>query len=121
MSPASADAADPLPDEEGCRAFSKPSERPLGPSEGDTQCSYTASRPGGYQGSGTWTLEIRRAGTTIYYDSASDPSCANPGIIRPGDMVTAHLGLRAPDGSYPYASAGSGDWHLTVGTYAGCT
>ena len=33
--------------------------------------------------------------------------------------MIAHLGLRAPDGSYPYASAGSGEWHLTVGTYAG--
>jgi hypothetical protein len=117
--PASDDAEGSLPAEEGCRAFSKPSG-PLGPSEGPTECSYTATRPGGYEGGGTWTLEIRRAGKITYYDSASDPSCANPGIIQPGDSVTAHLGLRAPDGSYPYASAGSGEWHLTVGTYAGC-
>jgi hypothetical protein len=74
---------------------------------------------GGYEGAGTWTLDIVRDGRTITLDSVSAPSCQDL-AIEPGDHVTAHLGLRQADGTYTTATAGSGDWHLSVGEGAGC-
>ena len=106
--------------EEGCRAYSRPGANLLGPREAEPRCSYKATKPGGYEGAGTWTIEIRRNGATIYLDSTTSPRCARPGVIQPGDDVVAHLGIRQADGSYTNASAGEGEWHITVGTYATC-
>jgi hypothetical protein len=106
--------------EEGCRAYSRPGRNPLGPGDAEPECSYTATKPGGYEGSGTWTIEVHRGARTIYFDSLNHPPCAEPGVIEAGDRVVAHLGLRQPDGSYTTTSAGEGEWHITVGTYARC-
>lgn len=82
-------------------------------------CSYTATRAGGYEGSGTWSFEIERGGRTLQFDSVRSPSCGS-NVIRPGDHVTARLGLRETTSSPAYASTGKGEWHLTLGSTTGC-
>jgi hypothetical protein len=109
---------------EGCGVYSKPGTGvgPVAGPGGDSvvECTYTATRPGGYSGSGTWTLDIVRDGRTITFDSVRGPACQPVGLIRPGDVVRAHLGIRTHDGTYSYASAGSGEWHLDAGTWVRC-
>jgi hypothetical protein len=115
----------PAAPDEGCTVFSRPAEgtATAGPVAAPTEepdavreCSYVARRPGGYEGAGTWTLEIRRGGTTITFDSVRSPGC-QVGVIEPGDVVHARLGVRdAP----VVASAGEGEWHLHVGSWVVC-
>lgn len=112
---------------EGCRVYSRPSPDGHGPivgpgEEGETvwTCEYRASVPAGYEGSGTWTLDIVRDGQTITFDSVTSPACADVGVIQPGDLVRARLGLRDSDGTPVRASAGDGEWHLQIATWIEC-
>ena len=105
---------------EGCRAHSRPRAEtwPVAtPGESEPECTYRATRAGGYEGSGTWTLTITRGGERLTFDSVRSPRCADTGFIRPGDLVQARLGL---DDGPLYASAGEGEWHLAVGSSVGC-
>lgn len=105
---------------EGCRVYSQPSSSDGGPvddpgeNDGVSSCEYRATAAAGYSGSGTWTLEIVRDGDTITYDSVSSPACAAVGVVQPGDLVRARLGLRGSQGTPLRASAGEGQWHLDV-------
>jgi hypothetical protein len=108
------------PTYEGCRAYARPRAEhwPVAtPGESEPECTYRATRPGGYEGSGTWTLTITRNGERLTFDSVRSPRCADTGFIRPGDLVQARLGL---DDGPLYASAGEGEWHLAVGSSVGC-
>lgn len=113
----------PAPEHEGCAVYSRhpynggsPVVGPEQPADQVQSCSYLATRPGSYDGSGTWTLEIERDGTTITYDSLRNPPCGRD-VIQPGDVVHARLGI---DGSPVIASAGEGEWHLDVGSWVVC-
>jgi len=108
------------PTYEGCRAYSRPRAEtwPVAtPGESEPECTYRATRAGGYEGGGTWTLTITRDGERLTFDSVRSPRCADTGFIRPGDVVHARLGL---DDGRVHASAGEGEWHLAVGSTIGC-
>lgn len=107
---------------EGCRVYARASDDATGPvtpndDDGVRECTYIATVAGGYEGAGTWTLEIVRDGETITFDSLRDPTCQPVGVVQPGDVVHAYLGLRT---NPAYASAGAGQWHLSVGTWVAC-
>jgi hypothetical protein len=51
------------------------------------EAGYIAVAPGGYQGSGHWSLTVIRGVDTIRFRSDVDHPCAPTGIIQPGDRV----------------------------------
>lgn len=83
-------------DAEGCIAISNPQAPP------PVSCSYVATVPGMYANSGSWTMVIKRGclknGTkckkVITIDSPTTPGgigYGGPGVIQPGDRVTATM------------------------------
>lgn len=54
---------------------------------GPASAGYIATGPGGYQGSGNWTLKITRGDEVIELRSGHDPECRPVGFIHPGDEV----------------------------------
>jgi hypothetical protein len=51
------------------------------------EAGYVAVAPGGYRGSGQWSLTVIRGVNTIRLRSDVDHPCAATGIIQPGDRV----------------------------------
>lgn len=51
------------------------------------ECQYHATRPAGYEGSGTWWVDIRRGNEAIVYHGGESPDCMPVGTIQPGDEV----------------------------------
>lgn len=107
--------------------YSRPSSDGNGPVDGPGDdgeavwaCEYRATVAAGYEGSGTWTMDIVREGRTIMFDSVTSPACAAAGVIQPGDYVRARLGSRVSDGTPIHASAGEGEWHLQIATWIEC-
>ena len=78
------------------------------------ECTYTATRPGGYTGRGKWRITLTRDGPYGPYDeiitSDDDPPC-DVDVIQPGDRVKAVLFADRLDPT---------DWYVSVGTAAGC-
>jgi hypothetical protein len=74
-------------------------------------CSYTATRTGGYVARGDWVIEITRNGATFTADSKKNAACAALGFIQPGDQVRALLqaGANSPT-----------DWFVRVGDTHHC-
>ena len=111
---------------EGCRVYSRPSPEDDGPINGPeepetvSRCEYRATVAAGYEGSGTWTLDVIRGGQTISLNSVTSPPCMGPGVIQPGDLVRAQLGLNASYQTPVRASAGTGEWHLQVTPWVRC-
>lgn len=58
---------------------------------GATQAGYVAEEPGGYIGTGTWTLRITRGGEVIELSSTSTGHCGRTGVILPGDEVRGSI------------------------------
>ena len=85
--------ASSAPSDEGCAL-----PEPPGTDRDEGSCSYVASQPGGYVGSGSWTLLIIRNGQELRYSSLASPSCAATGFVHPGDEVHANLGAGAGNG-----------------------
>lgn len=67
-------------------------------------CSYTATRPGGYESdsNGGWTITIERDGETILINGEIAPTCGRTGTIQPGDVVTVDADRRVPSGGLSY-------------------
>ena len=83
---------------EGCRLFQPGTGTTPGPDEHglywgfDDQtvrsCKYKATRTAGYEGSGTWRVDVQTSDTLVVRTFATASSCADQGFIQPGDIVT---------------------------------
>jgi hypothetical protein len=52
------------------------------------RCRYEATQAAGYEGRGSWVLEIRRGTEDIAYRGGESPDCMPVGVVQPGDVVT---------------------------------
>jgi len=79
------------------------------------ECSYIATREGGYIANGRWRIEIEKPdGMRYELTSSQMPECADPGFwITPGDRVTAILVIGVGDLS-------PDRWYVKVGSNYGC-
>lgn len=101
--------------EEGCTAQGR-SDRNVALEGGGAgvdhypSCTYVATARGGYQGHGSWRVEIERDGVSLTIESKNSPACAAD-VIRPGDEVTAIVlaGANSPS-----------DWYVKVGNAVLC-
>lgn len=60
-------------------------------SDGRTTAGYIAEAPGGYVGTGAWTITITRAGQAIELSSTTSDYCGPLGVILPGDEVRGSI------------------------------